>query len=57
MAGTAIKVIDNAKYLGLVIDNKLNFQQLLNMLECEISRAVGMMFTLKIALPHITLLQ
>ena len=54
IAGTAIKVVDNAKYFSVVIDNKLNFQQHLNLLECKVARAVGIMFKLKTVLPHST---
>ena len=53
----SIEVNEKAKYLGVLIDSKLNFQQHLNQVENKVSRAVGIMFKLKSVLPQEALLK
>ena len=53
------KVLPNpfVKYLGLLIDNKLNFQTHVAMLEKKVSRAVGIIFKVKHFLLQVVLRQ
>ena len=45
------------KYLGLLIDNKLNFQTHIALQEKKVSRAVGIIFKVKHILPQVVLRQ
>ena len=53
------KVLPNpfVKYLGLLIDNKLNFQTHIALLEKKVSRAVGIIFKVKHFLLQVVLRQ
>ena len=50
-AAGSIKVISSAKYLGVFIDDKLNFQEHINHLEKKVLRSVGILSKLKNYLP------
>ena len=39
--GSAINIVDCANYLGVVIDNELNFKQHIKMTEGKVTRSVG----------------
>ena len=54
-AGT-IQPVDQAKYLGVILDCNLNFRQQLKSLETKIARAVGVLHKLKYLLPENTML-
>ena len=54
-AGT-IRSVDQAKYLGVILDSNLNFRQQLKSLETKLARAVGILYTLKYLLPEIAML-
>ena len=56
-AGTSVKVVDSAKYLGVMIDNYLDFKQHITVLECNVARAVGIMSKLKSVFPQANPLQ
>ena len=45
--GSAINIVDSSKYLGVVIDNKLNFKQHIKMIEGKVARFVGILSKLK----------
>ena len=42
-----IKVATKVKYLGVIIDNKLNFKYHINFVETKISQSVGILGKLK----------
>ena len=46
-AAGSIKVVSSAKYLGVFIYDKLNFQEHINYLEKKVSRSVGILSKLK----------
>ena len=48
-AGT-IRSVDQAKYLGVILDCNLNFRQQLKSLETKIARALGILYKLKYSL-------
>ena len=50
-AAGSIKVVSCAKYLGVFIDDKLNFQERIKHLETKVSRSVGTISKLKNYLP------
>ena len=50
-----ISVHESAKYLGIHLDCHLNFRQLINFLESEIARSVGILTKIKHVLPEKTL--
>ena len=54
---TPIEVVKEAKYLGLVIDNKLTFGSHIEYLESKLSRAVGIISKLKHFFPSSVLLK
>lgn len=56
-AGTPVNVASYSKYLGVLIDSKLNFKEQITVLENKISRSVGILAKLKHYFPHATLLQ
>ena len=39
--------VKNAKYLGVIIDNRINFYKHIKVLECKIARSVGILTKLK----------
>ena len=46
-----INVVTSAKYLGIVLDNKLQFKQHIARLESKLSRSLGIVFKTKSFLP------
>ena len=55
--GSAINIVDSSKYLGVVIDNKLNFKQHIKMIEGKVARFVGILSKLKHFFPQNIMLQ
>ena len=53
----SIKFTTNVKYLGVIIDNKLNFKDHINLVETKISRSVGILEKLKHYLDRTSLLK
>ena len=49
--------VKSARYLGVIIDNRINFYEHIKVLECKIARSVGILTKLKIILPKQNLLQ
>ena len=47
-----ITISETAKYLGVMIDSKLNFQNHLKIIESKLSRGVGILYRLKAVLPR-----
>ena len=45
--GSAINIVDSAKYLGVVIDNELNFKQQFKIMEGKVALSVGILSKLK----------
>ena len=56
-ADTPITITHSAKYLGLIIDSNLYYKQHINMLECKVGRAIGILYKLKNAFPQMILKQ
>ena len=56
-ADTPITITHSAKYLGLIIDSNLDYKQHINMLECKVGKAIGILYKLKNAFPQIILKQ
>ena len=54
---TPIEVVKEAKYLELIIDNKLTFGSLIDYLESKLSRAVGIISKLKHIFPSSVLIK
>ena len=52
----AIRSADKAKYLGVILDYNLNFQQQLKFLKTKIARAVAILYKLKCLLSESTML-
>ena len=48
----AIQSVDQAKYLGVILDCNLYFRQQLKSLETKIARAVGILYKIKYLLPE-----
>ena len=55
--GSAINIVNSAKYLGVVIDNELNFKQHIKMMEGKVARYVGILSKLKHFFPPNIMLQ
>ena len=55
--GSAINIVDSAEYLGVVIDNKLNFKQHIKMMEEKVAFSVGILSKLKHFFPQNIMLQ
>ena len=55
-AGT-IKSVNNAKYLGITLDNRLNFREHIKITETKVARSVGILSKLKYYLPESAMLQ
>ena len=47
-----ITISETAKYLGVMIDSKLNFQNHIKIIESKLSRGVGILYRLKAVLPR-----
>ena len=47
-----ITISETAKYLGVTIDSKLNFQNHIKIIESKLSRGVGILYRLKAVLPR-----
>ena len=52
-----IKSVQSAKYLGVVIDDKLNFKEQIEKLKLKVSRSVGILSELKSYLPESAMLK
>ena len=50
--GSAINIVDSAKYLGVVIDKELSFKQHIKMMEGKVTCSVGMLSKLKHFFPQ-----
>ena len=48
--------VKSAKYLGVIIDNRINFYEHIKAIECKIARSVGILTKLKTILPKQNLL-
>ena len=55
--GSATNIVDSAKYLGVVIDNELNFKQHIKILEGKVARSVGILSKLRHFFPQNIMLQ
>ena len=55
--GFAINIVDITKYLGVVIDNELNFKQHIKIMEGKVTRSVGILSKLKHFFPQNIMLQ
>ena len=55
--GSAINIVDSAKYLGVVIDNELNLKQHIKIVERKVARSVGILSKLKHFFPQNIMLQ
>ena len=55
--GSPVNIVDSAKYLGVIIDNDLNFKQHIKMLEGKVARSVGILTKLKYIFPQKVMLQ
>ena len=55
--GSAINIVDSTKYLGVVIDNELNFKQHIKIMEGKMALSVGTLFKLKHFFPQNIILQ
>ena len=51
-----VKIVNNAKYQGVIIDNKLEFQEHIKLLESKVARSIGVLSKVKHTLPKTTLL-
>ena len=49
---TLIAISETSKYLGVMIDSKLNFQNHIKIMESKLSRGVAILYTLKAMLPR-----
>ena len=56
-SGSSINIFDSAKYLGVVIDNELNFKQRIKIMEGKVARPVGILSKLKHFFPQNIMLQ
>ena len=45
--GSPENIVDSTKYLGVVIDNEINFKQHIKIIEGEVARSVEILFKLK----------
>ena len=54
--GQTLNQTTSARYLGIIVDDHLSFKSLINHLENEISRSVGVIAKLSDYLPHNTLI-
>ena len=45
--GSAINIVDSAKYLGVVVNNKDNFKQHIEIIEGKVARSVEILSKLK----------
>ena len=55
--GSAINIVDSAKYLGVVIDNELKFKKHINIMEGKVACSVGILSKLKHFFPQNIMLQ
>ena len=55
--GSAKNIVDSAKYLGVVIDNELNFKEHIKIMEGKVARSVGKLSKLKHFFPQNIMLQ
>ena len=52
-----IKSVNNAKYLGITLDNRFNFHEHIKITETKVARSVGILSKLKYYLPESAMLQ
>ena len=55
--GTPINLVRSAKYLGVIIDNELNFHQQIKVMGGKVARSVEILNKLKQILPQTVMLQ
>ena len=55
--GSAINIVDSAKYLGVVIDNELNFKQHIKIMEEKVARSIETLSKLRHFFPQNIMLQ
>ena len=55
--GSAINIVDSAKYLGVVINNELNFKQHIKIMEEKVARSIGTLSKLRHFFPQNIMLQ
>ena len=55
--GSSINIVDSTKYLGVVIDNKLNFKQHIKIMKGKVARSVGILSKLQHFFPQNIMLQ
>ena len=53
---SSIPSIHSSKYLGMILDDKLNFKSHISNMETKLSRAVGILSKVRYIFPHSTLL-
>ena len=53
----SIKSVNNAKYLGIYLEYKLNFLDHIKIVETKVARSIGILYRLKCVLPKDALLQ
>ena len=56
-ADAPITITHSAKHLGLIIDSNLDYEQHINMLECKVGKAIGILYKLKSYFSQIILKQ
>jgi len=54
-SGTPVNIVKNVTYLGIIIDDELNFKSHINLLESKVARAVGMLSKVRNLFPQTTL--
>ena len=55
--GTPVNIVSSAKYLGVIIDNELNFHEQIKVMNGKGARSVGILNKLKQSLPQTVMLQ
>ena len=55
--GTPVNIVSCAKYLGVIIDNELNFHEQIKVMEGKVARSLGILNKLKQTLPQTVMLQ
>ena len=55
--GTPVNIVSSAKYLGVIIDNELNFHEQIKVMDGKVARSVGILNKLKQSLPQTVMLQ
>ena len=55
--GTPVNIVSCTKYLGVIIDNELNFHEQIKVMEGKAARSVGILIKLRQTLPQTVMLQ